>query len=127
MEAKRIAAIAAACAAAVTPPCVAQELRAPMTTFFVEVPLGARSAKENSLNFGLQVSGSRAYRAIRIDQRTFRLLPVIAGMEMSWVVAGAIGVTAVAAIAHKDKGTTQQLDQEKQAQLEACPVICAPR
>lgn len=128
MGVKSLAVIAAACAAAgAALPSQAQELRAPMTTFFMEIPLGARSAKEQAPNFGLQLQGSRAYQSLRIDQKMFRLLPAIAGVEATWIIAGAVGVAAVASIAHKDKATSHQLEQQKQQQLEACPEVCAPK
>jgi hypothetical protein len=117
MGVKTFAVIAAACAAAgAAAPSAAQDLRAPMTTFFMEVPLDARSPKEQAPNFGLQFQGSRPYQALRVDQKMFRLLPAIAGVEATWIIAGAVGVAAVASIAHKDKGTEQQLNQDKQLQ-----------
>ena len=127
MGAKSLAILGAAYAASLAAPCFAQELRAPTTMFFVEVPLGARSPKELAPDFGLELQGSRPYQTVRIDRRMLSLFPALAGVEGTWLVAGAVGVAAVAAIAHKDKATTQQLDQEKQQQLEACPVKCAPK
>jgi hypothetical protein len=130
MGAKSLAMLAAACAASLTAPCSAQELRAPTTTFFMEIPLDARSPKEQLPNFGLQLQGSRPYQSVRVDQRTFqsfKFLPALGGIEPIWIVAGAVGVVAVASIAHQDKSTTQQLDAQKQQQLEACPDVCAPK
>lgn len=127
MGAKSLAILAAACAASLAAPCLAQEVRAPTTMFFVEVPLGARTAKDMKPNFGLELQGTRPYEAVRIDRRTFSFLPALAGIEGTWIVAGAVGVAAVAAIAHKDKATTQQLNEDKQQQLEACPTLCAPK
>lgn len=127
MGVKSLAVLAAACAAGLAAPCQAQELRAPMTTFFMEIPLDARSAREQRPNFGLQLQGSRAYQSLRVDRRMFELLPVLAGVEATWIVAGAVGVVAVASLAGKDKATSQHLDQDKQQQLEACPVACAPK
>jgi hypothetical protein len=57
----------------------------------------------------------------------FEFLPVIAGIEGTWIVAGAVGLVAVASIAGKDGATSQQLAQQKQQQQEACPVTCAPK
>jgi hypothetical protein len=98
-----------------------------MTTFFMEIPLDVRSPAQQA-NFGLQLQGSRPYQSLRIDRKMFNLLPALAGIEATWVVAGAVGVVAVASIAHKDKGTTQQLEREKEQQrqqIEACPTQCA--
>ena len=130
MGVKSLTLVAAACAASLAAPCRAQELGAPMTMLFVEVPLAASSPSELRPNFGLQLQGSRPYQALRIDQRMFerfKLLPAVAGIEATWLIAGAVGVVAVASIGHKDKSTTQQLDQQKQQQLEACPEVCAPK
>ena len=122
MGVKSLAVIAAACAAAgVAAPGYAQELRAPMTTFFMEIPLDARSPKEQAPNFGLQLQGSRPYQTLRIDQKMFRFLPALAGVEATWIVAGAVGVVAVASIAHKDSGTSQQLQQQQQQQAQDQP------
>lgn len=125
MGVKSLAVIAAACAAAASAPGHAQELRTPMTTLFMEIPLDARSPREQAPNFGLQIQGSRPYQTLRVDQRTLRFLPALAGIEGTWLIAGAVGVVAVAAIASKDSATSQQLAQEKQKQQEACPTTCA--
>jgi hypothetical protein len=127
MGVKSLAVLAVACAAALVAPCQAQELRAPMTTFFMEFPLDARSAREQRPNFGLQLQGSRAYQSLRVDRRMFELLPALAGIEATWIVAGAVGVVAVAALAGKDKATSEQLEEDRQQQREACPVTCAPK
>lgn len=125
MGVKSLTVLAAACAAALAAPCQAQELRAPTTMVFVEIPLDARSFKEQRPNFGLQLQGGRAYQSLRLDRRLFEFLPVIAGIEGTWIVAGAVGLVAVASIAGKDSATSQQLAQEKQQQRDACPVQCA--
>lgn len=127
MGVKSLTVLAAACAATLASPGQAQELRAPMTTFFMEVPLDARSPREQRPNFGLEFQGSRAYQSLRLDRRMFEFLPAIAGIETTWIIAGAVGVVAVASIAGKDSATSQQLAQQKQQQLEACPVVCAPK
>ena len=117
MGVRSLAVIAAACAAAgMAAPGYAQDLRAPMTTFFMEIPLDSRSPQEQAPNFGLQFQGSRPYQTLRLDQKMFRFLPAIAGVEATWIVAGAVGVVAVAAITRKDKGTSQQLQQQQQQQ-----------
>lgn len=122
MGIKSLAIIAAACAAAgAAAPSQAQDFRAPTTTFFMEIPLDARSPKEQAPNFGLQLQGSRPYETLRVDQRMFRFLPALAGVEATWIIAGAVGVVAVASISHKDSGTSQQLEQQKQQQMQQQP------
>jgi hypothetical protein len=124
MGLKHLAVVAAACAASMAAPCFAQEFRSPMTTFYMAIPLDAKSVKEQMPSFGLQIQGREPHQAVRIDTQTFKFLPTIAGIEGTWIVAGAVGVAAVAALSHKDKGTSQQLQQEQQQAKEACPQIC---
>ena len=104
---------------------VAQEARAPMTMFFVAIPLDARNAKEQVPNFGLQFQGSRPYQYVRIDSNTFKFLPgALAGIEMKYVVAGGIAVVAAIASTHKNKSeqaTSQQMQQQQEQQQAACP------
>jgi hypothetical protein len=123
MAFKHFAMVAAACAASLAAPSFAQDFRAPMTTFYMAIPLDAKSVKEQ-MSFGLQIQGRERYQTVRIDTQTFKFLPTIAGIEGQWLVAGAVGVAAVAALTHKDKGTSQQLQQEQQQNKEACPQVC---
>ena len=125
MGARPLAMLAAAYAAVLALPATAQEFRAPTTTFFMEVPLDARSPREQTPNFGMMFQGSRPYQSVRIDQKMLSFLPALGGIEAAWVVAGAVGVAAVASISHKDKGTTQQMDQQKQQQAQDCPPCAA--
>jgi hypothetical protein len=102
-----------------------QELNAPMTKFFFSIPLDASSKKEFVPNFGLQFQGSRPYQAVQVDYQTFKFLPAaVAAMEIKYIVAGAVAIGATAAIAHKDKGTSQSFQQQQQAQKDACPSTC---
>jgi len=91
-------------AALVAAPAIAQELRTPMTMFFVSIPLDARNAKEQAPNYGLQFQGSRPYQNVRIDYDTFKFLPgALGGIEMKYVVAGGVAVVAAIASTHKSK------------------------
>src|SRR5213078_5234226 len=120
-------AIAAAAAAATlfAAPASSQELNAPMTKFFFSIPLDASSKKEFTPNFGLQFQGSRPYQAVQVDYQTFKFLPAaVAALEVKYIVAGAIAIGAAAAVAHKDKGTSQTFQQQQQAQKDACPATC---
>jgi hypothetical protein len=69
MGAKSLATIAAACAAAFAAPGYAQEFRAPTTMFFMEVPLDAKSPREQMPTFGLQLQGSRPYQSLHMAGR----------------------------------------------------------
>jgi hypothetical protein len=120
---KSLAAITAACAAGIAAPGHAQELGTPTTMIFLEVPLGARTVNGQTLNFGLQFQGRRPHQTLRIDRRLLSYRPgfALAGIEGTYLVAGALGIVAVAAIAGKDGETTQQLNQAKAQQQQACP------
>jgi hypothetical protein len=126
MGIKHIAVSAAAAAATlIAAPAFSQELRAPMTTFFVAIPLDASSHKEQAMNFGLQFQGMRPYQSVKVDYQTFKFLPAaIAAMEVKYIVAGAVAVGAAVAVAHKDKKTTSSFAQQQADQKAACPTDC---
>jgi hypothetical protein len=126
MGIKHIAVSAAAAAATlITAPAFSQELRAPMTTFFVAIPLDASSRKEQAMNFGLQFQGMRPYQSVKVDYQTFKFLPgALAAMEVKYIVAGAVAVGAAVAVAHKDKKTTSSFAQQQADQKAACPTTC---
>ena len=126
MGIKHIAVSAAAAAATlIAAPAFSQELVTPMTKFFVSIPLDASTKKDFTPNFGLQFQGSRPYQTMQVDYQSFKFLPAaIAAMEVKYIVAGAIAVGAAAAVAHKDKGTSQSFQQQQQAQKDACPSTC---
>jgi hypothetical protein len=127
MGTTHLAVAAAVAAAFVAAPAMSQEInRAPMTTFFVTIPLDASTHKEATPNFGLQFQGSKAYQSVRVDYQTFRLLPAaIAALEVKYIVAGAVAVGAAVAVAKKDSKTSSNLQAQQQQQLQACPVQCA--
>ena len=116
---------AAAAATLIAAPAFSQELNAPMTKFFFSIPLDASTKKEFAPNFGLQFQGSRPYQTMQVDYQSFKFLPAaIAAMEVKYIVAGAVAIGAAAAVAHKDKGTSQSFQQQQQAQKDACPSTC---
>jgi hypothetical protein len=126
MGIKHVAVSAAAAAATLfAAPAFSQEVVAPMTRFFVAIPLDARSAKEQMPNFGLQFQGSRPYQGVQVDYQTFKLLPAaIAALEVKYIVAGAVALGVAVAATHKDKGTSQSFQQQQQQQKDACPTTC---
>src|SRR2546421_7371393 len=127
MAIKHVAVSAAAAAAMLlAAPAFSEEFRAPMTTIFMAIPLDAKSAKEQMPNFGLQFQGQKAYQTVRVDYQTFKFLPgAIAAMEVKYIIAGAVAVGAAAAVAHKDKKTSQSFQSQQAQQQAACPVDCA--
>ena len=126
MVIKHLAVAAAAAAATlIAAPAFSQELRAPMTTFFVAIPLDASSHKEQTPNFGLQFQGMKPYQSVKVDYQTFKFLPAaIAAMEVKYIVAGAVAVGAAVAVAKKDKQTSQSFAQQQADQKAACPTDC---
>jgi len=126
MVIKHLAVAAAAAAATlIAAPAFSQELRAPMTTFFVAIPLDASSHKEFTPNFGLQFQGMKPYQSVQVDYQTFKFLPAaIAAMEVKYIVAGAVAIGAAAAVAKKDKQTSQSFAQQQADQKAACPTDC---
>jgi hypothetical protein len=123
MGIKHVAAsVAAAAATLIAAEASAQEITAPMTKFFVAIPLDARNAKEQMPNFGLQFQGSRPYESVKLDYNTFKLLPAVAaGIEAKWIIAGAVALGGAVALTHKDKSTSQSFQQQQQDQRQACP------
>ncbi len=126
MGIKHVAVSAAAAAATlIAAPAFSQELRAPMTTFFVAIPLDASTHKEQTPNFGLQFQGMKPYQSVKVDYQTFKFLPAaIAAMEVKYIVAGAVAVGAAVAVAKKDKQTSQSFAQQQADQKAACPSTC---
>ena len=127
MGIKHVAVSAAAAAATlIAAPAFSQELVTPMTKFFVSIPLDATTKKDFAPNFGLQFQGMKPYQNVKVDYQTFKFLPAaIAAMEVKYIVAGVVAVGAAAAVAHKDKKTSQSFQSQQQAQKDACPVECA--
>jgi hypothetical protein len=119
------AAVAAAAATLVAAPAFSQELRTPMTTFFVAIPLDAATPRDFTPNFGLQFQGARPYQSVKIDYQTFKLVPAAVGaLELKYIVAGAVAVGAAVAVAHKDKGTSQVFQQQQAEQKANCTASC---
>lgn len=126
MGIKHVAVSAAAAAATLfAAPAFSQEVVAPMTRFFIAIPLDARNAKEQMPNFGIQFQGSRPYQSVQVDYQRLKLLPAaIAGLEVKYVVAGAVALGVAVAATKKDKGTSESFQQQQQQQKDACTATC---
>jgi hypothetical protein len=100
------------------------------TMFYMSVPLGARSVKEQMPTFGLSIQGRNQQQLVNVDTRTFNLLP-LGGLEAKWLIAGGATVFAAVAVGRKDKGRQQEYQaaqqQQAQAQAEAKAEECPPR
>ena len=117
-------AAAAAAAALFAAPAFSQafsDVRSPMTSFYVAVPLDGATRKDSQWNFGLQFQGSKPYQSVKVDYQTFKFLDAaIAGVEMKYLVVGAVAVGAAVAVAKKDKSQSQSFQQQQAQQAETC-------
>ena len=108
--------VAAPCAAFDNP---AQQQPQGMT-FYVAIPLDARVAKENSFYTGMFVQGRRQYENFHIDSRMFNDTRTVnffgTGIEVKWLIAGAVAAGAVVAVASRDNSTSTSYQQQQQQQ-----------
>ena len=117
-----LAAAAAAAISLFSLPAASQDItRAPMTSFFVSIPLDGTTRKDAEWNYGLQFQGEKPYQNVRVDYQTFKFLPAaVAALEMKYIVAGAVAVGAAVAVAKKDSGKSASFAQAQQQQAEQC-------
>ena len=80
------------------------QLTAPGTMVYVSVPLGGSTAKERVPSYGFALQGRRQYERIMIDNRMLGLVEgVVAGIEVKWLIVGAVVVGAGAYAMRKDE------------------------
>ncbi len=111
----------------ISTPCAAFDSptqQSPGVMFYLSVPLDARQAKEQTLAAGLQIQGNRQYEKFKLDSRMFNDTRVLnffgTGIEAKWIIAGVVAAGTVAAVATKDKSTTNaQQQQQTNAELAA--------
>ena len=126
MSTRHFAAAAAAAAATLfAAPAFAQaqltELRAPMTSFYVSIPLDGATRKQQEWNFGLQFQGLKPYQAVKVDYKTFKFLEAaMAGMEAKYIIAGAVAIGAAVVISKQDKGKSESFQASQAQQAENC-------
>ena len=119
---KFVAAAAAAAISFFAFPAQAQEVtRAPMTMFYVSIPVDATSRKDQEMNFGLQFQGGKAYQNVKVDYQTLKFLPAaIAALEAKYIIAGAVAVGAAVAVSKKDSSKSASFAQAQQQQAQQC-------
>lgn len=100
----------------------------PMTTFYVNVPLGGATAKERALAYGFALQGKRQYETVSVDTRTLSAFEgVLAGVEAKWLIAGGLVAAAGVYAVSKDKSrsnnysTSQNQQQQQQQQQSSTP------
>ena len=92
------------------------------TMFYVSIPLGAATAKERAPAYGLALQGKRAYETVYIDSRMFNFAEgVLAGIEMKWLIAGAVVVGAGAYALNRDKSRSDNYSGSQNQQQNSNP------
>jgi len=79
----------------------------PMTMLYVSIPVGATSAKERTLAYGLALQGKRQYETVYVDTRMLNAFEgVLAGIEAKWLVAGGVAVASGVYLARRGGGAS---------------------
>jgi len=93
----------------------------PMTKFYVSIPLGASSAKERSLTYGIAMQGSRPYETINIDNRLVNnFFGPLASIEAKWVIAGALAAGGAYAVSRKNDNRSQTYSNQQNTPCSPC-------
>ena len=130
-------AIAAALLGIATPGHAFDPRNEPTTVMlYYAIPLDARSKKESSPWFGMQLNGKRDYQAQKadFDFRQFQFDGAEGGSAAaSLLVIGGVAVGAALLVGHRGKTSQQQVQQEQQQQAATqapkqppvpCPTDC---
>jgi hypothetical protein len=102
---------------------------APMTMFYVSIPLGAATAKERAPSYGFALQGKRQYEAVRVDSRMLNAFEsLLGGIEAKWLIAGGVVVAAGVYAASKDdrRSETYSGSQNQQQNASPPPANCQP-
>ncbi|HKU47702.1 MAG TPA: hypothetical protein VJQ58_12520, partial [Burkholderiales bacterium] len=88
--------------------------QAPGMKFYISVPFDVQGigTKKQTLGYGLQLQGQRAYESINIDNRLMNGF-LAGGLEAKLLIGGLVAAGAVAAVASKDKDTTASYEAAK--------------
>ncbi|HUQ26223.1 MAG TPA: hypothetical protein VM140_11165 [Burkholderiales bacterium] len=131
MGVKQVAAFAAALFASA--PSLADDVvfqqTVPMTMFYVSIPLGATTAKQQAPTYGFALQGKRQYETVLVDSRMFTFAEgLLAGIEAKWLIAGALAVGGGVYLANKDKGRSDNYSgsQNRQQNSPPPPPPCDP-
>jgi hypothetical protein len=80
------------------------QLTSPGTMVYVSVPLGGATAKERLPSYGFALQGKRQYERLLIDNRMLGFIEgAVAGIEVKWLIVGAVVVGAGAYAMRKDE------------------------
>ena len=110
--------------------------QAPGMKFYISVPFDVQGtgSKKQTLGYGLQFQGQRAYETVNIDNRLMNSF-LGGGLEAKLLIGGLVAAGAVAAVASKDKVTTASYDAAKTEAKKKkaasgdtdCPDLCPPK
>ena len=125
MITRQVAALVALLCAA-TPGLALEPAHSASTTlFYMSIPLGARSVKEQMPAFGLSIHGRHQQQLVNVDTRTFNFLG-LGGLEAKWLIAGGVAVFAAVAVGRKDKSQQAEFEAAQQQQAQANAPHCPP-
>lgn len=105
------------------------QLATPMTMFYVSIPLGGGTARQQAPTYGLAIQGKRQYETVLIDSRLLNFAEgLLAGVEAKWLIAGAVAVGGGVYLANKDKGRSNNYNgsQNNQQNSPPPPPPCDP-
>src|SRR5262245_58667695 len=67
------------------------QINAPLTMFYVRIPLGGTTARESAPAYGFALQGKSQYETLYVDTRTLNAFEgALAGIEAKWLIVGAV-------------------------------------
>ena len=114
-------------------PCLGQELRPaePSVLYFVSLPFDGESRRDREPLLGFAFQGKRHHESFRMDTRVLNLAG--SGLEVKYLIIGAVAAGAAVAMGSKDSSTEAQRAQQAEAQQyvaanppapQPCPATC---
>jgi hypothetical protein len=100
--------------AALPAPGVAQDLRPaePAVLYYVSVPVGGESRRDREPRIGFAFQGRHAHQTFRMDSRILNFAG--GGVEVKYLIVGAVAVGAAALAGGKDRSVEAQRAQAAQ-------------
>jgi hypothetical protein len=101
----------------------------PMTMLYVSVPLGATTARERTLAYGLVLQGKRQYETVHVDSRMLNAFEgVLAGIEAKWLIAGGLAVAGGVYLSRRgtERSASYSSSQNNQQNTPPPPPPCEP-
>lgn len=101
----------------------------PMTMFYISIPLGAATARQQMPSYGLAIQGKRQYESIYVDNRMINTFAgALAGIEAKWLIAGGLAVAGGVYLSKKndDRSSGYSGNQNNQQNSPPPPPPCDP-